>query len=63
MADIRIIIDDDNRLQKGIDQALREYNIAQFVTVQAPNADHQVRHTGSMLHMDYSKALVAGHYQ
>lgn len=51
MADIRIIIDDDNRLQKGIDQALREYNIAQFVTVQAPNADHQVCHTGSMLYM------------
>jgi len=42
LTDIRIIIDDDNRLQKGIDQALREYNIAQFVTVQAPNADHQV---------------------
>ncbi|KIM28917.1 hypothetical protein M408DRAFT_68710 [Serendipita vermifera MAFF 305830] len=42
LTDIRVIIDDDNRLQRGIDQALREYNIAQFVTVQAPNADHQI---------------------
>ncbi|PVG00236.1 F-actin capping protein, alpha subunit [Serendipita vermifera] len=40
--DIRVIIDDDNRLQKGIDQALRDYNIAQFVTVQSPSGDHQV---------------------
>ncbi|KAG8800561.1 F-actin-capping protein subunit alpha, partial [Serendipita sp. 399] len=39
---IRVIIDDDNRLQQGIDQALREYNISQFITVQAPDEDHQV---------------------
>ncbi|CAG8719676.1 1679_t:CDS:2, partial [Acaulospora colombiana] len=39
--DIRVIIDDDNRLQTGIDKALRDYNIAQFVTVQSPGKDHQ----------------------
>jgi len=42
LTDIRTIINDDNRLQEGIDQALREYNIAQFVTFQPPGADHQV---------------------
>lgn len=42
--DIRTIINDDNRLQEGIDKALREYNITQFVTFQPPGADHQARH-------------------
>ncbi|KAG8836877.1 F-actin-capping protein subunit alpha [Serendipita sp. 407] len=42
LTDIRVIIDDDNRLQQGIDQALREYNVSQFITVQAPDEDHQV---------------------
>lgn len=43
-ADIRVIIDDDNRLQAGIDNALREYNIDQFITFQPAGADHQVCH-------------------
>lgn len=42
LTDIRVIINDDNLLQQGIDQALREYNIAQFVTVQSPKGDHHV---------------------
>ncbi len=43
--DIRTIIDDDVRLQKGIAGALEQYNLDQFVTVGAPDEDHQVRST------------------
>jgi len=40
--DIRTIIDDDVRLQKGIAGALEQYNLDQFVTVDAPDKTHQV---------------------
>lgn len=40
--DIRTIIDDDVRLQKGIAGALEQYNLDQFVTVDAPDENHQV---------------------
>lgn len=43
--DIRTIIDDDVRLQRGIAGALEQYNLDQFVTVGAPDEDHQVRST------------------
>ena len=43
--DIRTIIDDDVRLQKGIAGALEQYNLDQFVTVGAPDENHQVRST------------------
>jgi len=43
--DIRTIIDDDVRLEKGIAGALEQYNLDQFVTVDAPDQNHQVRST------------------
>lgn len=40
--DVRNIISDDTSLQAGVLPALREYNIAQFITVDVPGTDHQV---------------------
>ncbi|KZP31478.1 F-actin capping protein, alpha subunit [Athelia psychrophila] len=39
--DVRNIISDDESLQDGVLPALREYNLAQFTTVDVPGADHQ----------------------
>ncbi|KAH7910815.1 F-actin-capping protein subunit alpha [Hygrophoropsis aurantiaca] len=39
--DVRTIISDDDLLQEGVLPALREYNIAQFITVDVPGTDHQ----------------------
>lgn len=39
--DVRNIIGDDDLLQEGIHPALREYNIAQFTTVDVPGTGHQ----------------------
>ena len=41
--DVRNIISDDESLQEGIQPALEEYNVAQFVTVEVPGHRHQVR--------------------
>jgi len=40
--DIRAIVSDDSSLQTGILPALEEYNVAQFITVDVPGAEHQV---------------------
>ncbi|KAF8574893.1 F-actin capping protein, alpha subunit [Ramaria rubella] len=40
--DVRNIIADDESLQEGIQPALQEYNVAQFVTVDVPGQKHQV---------------------
>ncbi|KAF8526104.1 F-actin-capping protein subunit alpha [Gautieria morchelliformis] len=40
--DVRNIIADDDSLQEGIQPALQEYNVAQFVTVEVPGQQHQV---------------------
>jgi len=42
LADVRNIIADDDSLQQGIAPALREYNLAQFITVDVPGSNHQV---------------------
>jgi len=39
--DVRNIIADDDSLQQGVWPALREYNIAQFITADVPGCDHQ----------------------
>ncbi|KAH7922036.1 F-actin capping protein, alpha subunit [Leucogyrophana mollusca] len=39
--DVRTIISDDDLLQEGVLPALREYNIAQFITVDVPGTQHQ----------------------
>jgi len=39
--DVRNIIADDDSLQQGIAPALREYNLAQFITVDVPDTNHQ----------------------
>ncbi|KAF8650162.1 hypothetical protein AX16_005396 [Volvariella volvacea WC 439] len=39
--DVRNIISDDDLLQEGVLPALREYNLAQFTTVDVPGTDHQ----------------------
>ncbi|KZV96424.1 F-actin capping protein, alpha subunit, partial [Exidia glandulosa HHB12029] len=41
--DIRTIISDDDSLQTGILPALHKYNVAQFITVDVPGQQHQVR--------------------
>jgi len=41
-ADVRNIISDDDSLQDGVLPALKEYNIAQFMTVDVPGTGHQV---------------------
>ncbi|TFY75871.1 hypothetical protein EWM64_g8141 [Hericium alpestre] len=39
--DVRNIISDDESLQAGVQPALREYNIAQFIVAEVPGAGHQ----------------------
>ncbi|KII86895.1 hypothetical protein PLICRDRAFT_43576 [Plicaturopsis crispa FD-325 SS-3] len=39
--DVRTIISDDDSLQDGVLPALKEYNVAQFTTVEVPGAGHQ----------------------
>ncbi|GBE83221.1 F-actin-capping protein subunit alpha [Sparassis latifolia] len=39
--DVRNIISDDDSLQEGVLPALREYNLAQFMTVDVPGHQHQ----------------------
>ncbi|KAJ7288453.1 F-actin-capping protein subunit alpha [Mycena rebaudengoi] len=39
--DVRNIISDDDSLHKGVLPALKEYNLAQFMTVDVPGTDHQ----------------------
>ncbi|RDB17879.1 F-actin-capping protein subunit alpha [Hypsizygus marmoreus] len=39
--DVRNIISDDDLLQEGVLPALREYNLAQFMTVDVPGTEHQ----------------------
>ncbi|TFK40625.1 F-actin-capping protein subunit alpha [Crucibulum laeve] len=39
--DVRNIISDDDLLQEGVLPALKEYNIAQFITVDVPGTSHQ----------------------
>ncbi|KAG5648308.1 hypothetical protein DXG03_004880 [Asterophora parasitica] len=39
--DVRNIISDDDLLKNGITPALAEYNLAQFIVVDVPGADHQ----------------------
>ncbi|OAX36657.1 F-actin capping protein, alpha subunit [Rhizopogon vinicolor AM-OR11-026] len=39
--DVRVIVDDDERLEEGVLPALREYNLAQFTTVDVPGEHHQ----------------------
>jgi capping protein alpha len=41
-ADVRVIVDDDAGLEEGVLPALREYNLAQFTTVDVPGGHHQV---------------------
>jgi len=38
---VRNIIADDDSLQQGVRPALREYNIAQFITADVPGHSHQ----------------------
>ena len=58
--DIRTIIDDDVRLQRGIAGALEQYNLDQFVTVGAPDENHQVRSTPLVA---LSSPRTPGHHQ
>jgi len=39
--DIRTIIADDDLLQEGVLPVLKDYNLAQFITVDVPNNNHQ----------------------
>ncbi|EMD40291.1 hypothetical protein CERSUDRAFT_110894 [Gelatoporia subvermispora B] len=39
--DVRNIISDDDQLQEGVLPALREYNLAQFMTAEVPGHQHQ----------------------
>ncbi|EGN98413.1 hypothetical protein SERLA73DRAFT_183411 [Serpula lacrymans var. lacrymans S7.3] len=39
--DVRNIISDDDSLHEGVLPALKEYNIAQFITVEVPGTQHQ----------------------
>ncbi|KAF8840766.1 F-actin capping protein, alpha subunit [Paxillus ammoniavirescens] len=39
--DVRAIVNDDDTLEEGILPALQEYNLAQFIVVDVPGADHQ----------------------
>ena len=41
--DVRNIISDDESLQEGVLPALKEYNLAQFITVDVPGTNYQVR--------------------
>jgi capping protein (actin filament) muscle Z-line, alpha len=46
-ADVRNIISDDDSLHNGIQPALKQYNMEQFITVDVPGTSHQVRVTFS----------------
>lgn len=39
--DVRAIVNDDESLEQGILPALRDYNLAQFITVDVPGTSHQ----------------------
>ncbi|KAG6376941.1 F-actin-capping protein subunit alpha [Boletus reticuloceps] len=39
--DVRVIVNDDDILEDGLLPALREYNLAQFILADVPDADHQ----------------------
>jgi len=39
--DVRVIVNDDDILEDGLLPALRDYNLAQFILVDVPDADHQ----------------------
>ncbi|KAF9077600.1 F-actin-capping protein subunit alpha [Rhodocollybia butyracea] len=39
--DVRNIISDDNLLEEGVIPALKKYNLAQFITVEVPETNHQ----------------------
>lgn len=39
---MRVIVNDDDVLEDGLLPALRDYNLAQFILVDVPDADHQV---------------------
>ncbi|XP_006462689.1 hypothetical protein AGABI2DRAFT_193792 [Agaricus bisporus var. bisporus H97] len=39
--DVRSIINNDEELQAGVQPALREYNLEQFITVESPGNNHQ----------------------
>lgn len=41
--DVRNIVSDDDVLQAGVLPALRQYNLAQFITADVPGHQHQVR--------------------
>jgi hypothetical protein len=40
--DVRVIVNDDDVLEDGLLPALRDYNLAQFILVDVPDANHQV---------------------
>lgn len=42
MADVRMVIDDDDALETGLAPALRSYNTTQLIAVDVPGIDHQV---------------------
>lgn len=39
--DVRVVVNDDESLEQGILPALRDYNLAQFITVDVPGTSHQ----------------------
>jgi capping protein alpha len=39
--DVRVIVNDDDVLEDGLLPALRDYNLAQFILVDVPDANHQ----------------------
>jgi capping protein alpha len=43
MLDIRVLVEDDELLEKGIAEPFEEYNTSNFVTVSLPGQQHQVR--------------------
>ena len=52
-SDVRNIISDDDQLQEGVLPALKEYNLAQFMAVDVPGTDHQVRRRDSFHNGSY----------
>ena len=45
VVDVRMMIEDDDALQQGILPALKEYNMAQLITVEVPGLNHQVNYS------------------
>ena len=43
LLDIRNIVADDDILQQGIQPIIQQYNTEQFITVELPEKDYQVR--------------------